>query len=191
MTRRDTQQALLEAGLRLTRSRGYHDTGINDVLAAAGVPKGSFYHHFSSKEDFGHKLLLSYNETALLAFRGVLGNLTLTPLERLETLFATLSPRLQQEGGCLIGNFSQELGGVNENLARACTQALDAQQQLIAECIAEGQERGEITRHASAEELSEVLLNAWQGVLLRMKATRERTPLDNFLKLFFAHFLRP
>lgn len=191
MTRRDTRQNILQAGLHLARTRGYHDTGINDILTAASVPKGSFYHYFSSKEDFGRQLIGHYNSAAVHTFETHLHNSALSPRERLRTLFASVGPQIAREGGCLLGNFSQEMGGVSDTLAAACTEALRAQQQLVVGCIREGQEQGDISRRLSAQALGELMLDSWQGVLTRMKTTRTRAPLDNFLTLYFDHFLIP
>ena len=79
---------------------------------------------------------------------------------------------------------------VNDTLARACHEALHAQQQLIAQVVREGQERGDITRHASADALSQLLIDTWQGVLMCMKTTRSHAPLNNFLTLYFDYFLK-
>lgn len=191
MTRRDTRHTILQAGLHLARTRGYHDTGINDILTAASVPKGSFYHYFSSKEDFGRQLVEHYNVGALQLFEAHLHNTALPPRERLRTLFATVGLQLEREGGCLLGSFSQEMGSVSDTLAAACTEALRAQQQLVVGCIREGQELGDIASDLDASALGELLLNSWQGVLMRMKTTRSRAPLDNFLALYFGRFLLP
>lgn len=191
MTRRDTRHTILEAGLHLARTRGYHDTGLNDILTAAHVPKGSFYHYFGSKEDFGRQLVQHYSAGALQAFEQHLQATALSPRDRLRTLFANLGPQLEREGGCLLGNFSQEMGGVSDTLATACTEALQAQQALVMQCIQEGQELGDLPREPDASSLAELLLDSWQGVLMRMKTTRSRAPLDNFLTLYFDHFLKP
>ncbi|AFZ69319.1 TetR/AcrR family transcriptional regulator [Deinococcus peraridilitoris] len=191
MARRETHQHILQAGLQLARNRGYHDTGINDVLAAAGVPKGSFYHYFSSKEDFARELLQHYNAAALTVFKAHLSDETLSPRTRLKVLFGTLGPQLEQDGGCLLGHFSQEMGGVSDTLAHACSEALQAQQQLVIQCLLDGQERGDITRDVDASALAASLLDAWQGALMRMKTSRNHAPLENFLTLYFDHFLKP
>ena len=55
----DTRTALLEAGMNIMIEKGYNNTGIQEVLLAVGVPKGSFYHYFDSKEDFALKIIES------------------------------------------------------------------------------------------------------------------------------------
>ena len=47
-----TKQRLLDAGIEMLLRRGYNDLGIESVLSATRIPRGSFYHHFGSKEDF-------------------------------------------------------------------------------------------------------------------------------------------
>ena len=68
MTTKHTKQRLIEEGTALFLERGYHDTGIQDLLAAAGVPKGSFYHHFRSKETFGLAVIATYGLLVAVGF---------------------------------------------------------------------------------------------------------------------------
>ena len=57
MDRQETKQNLRQAGSRWILLHGYNHTGLNEILAEAGVPKGSFYYYFTSKEDFGLQVL--------------------------------------------------------------------------------------------------------------------------------------
>jgi TetR/AcrR family transcriptional regulator, transcriptional repressor for nem operon len=60
METKSTREQLIDAGLRLIHQNGYIATGLKEILDAAGVPKGSFYHHFSSKEEFAKAVLEKY-----------------------------------------------------------------------------------------------------------------------------------
>jgi hypothetical protein len=61
MANRGTREELIEVGLKQIHSAGYTATGINQILELADVPKGSFYHHFASKDAFAKEILEHYN----------------------------------------------------------------------------------------------------------------------------------
>src|SRR5438132_4961652 len=63
-TKVPTKAALVDAGLHLMLEKGYHHMGIQDVLQAAGVPKGSFYYYFPSKEAFGLAVIAQFADTS-------------------------------------------------------------------------------------------------------------------------------
>src|SRR6266404_5145155 len=107
-----TKATLVDAGLHLMLEKGYHHTGIQEVLQAAGVPKGSFYYYFPSKEAFGREVIAQFAAAYVERLERWLGETTQSPLTRLhrhldETL--THFERRGCRGGCLIGNLSQEL----------------------------------------------------------------------------------
>ncbi len=60
MNTKSTRDHLLDVGVELMHRNGYKATGLTEILQAAGVPKGSFYHHFGSKEDFAAAALEKY-----------------------------------------------------------------------------------------------------------------------------------
>ena len=117
MKKEATRLRLLETGERIFLEKGYNHTGIQEVLKDAGVPKGSFYYYFKSKEDFG----LSVVEASMAAYQikldGFLKDETLTPLARLRNYFESGIRTFEENGfrcGCLVGTLSQEMAGQNE-----------------------------------------------------------------------------
>ena len=78
-----TKAALVDAGTRLILEQGYHQTGIQDVLQAAGVPKGSFYYYFPSKEAFGQAVIAQFAAAYLARLEQYLRDTTASPLTRL------------------------------------------------------------------------------------------------------------
>src|ERR1700738_3884506 len=110
MSKETTKVILLEAGKRTFLEKGYNNSGIEAILQATGVPKGSFYHYFTSKEDFGLQVLDRFAERCDAEIERSLADPTLGPLERLRHHFETTCARLESQGcrnGCLIGNLSQ------------------------------------------------------------------------------------
>src|SRR3954465_14067229 len=117
MSKESTKTVLLETGKSVFLAKGYNNSGIEAILHAAGVPKGSFYYYFVSKEDFGLQVLNRFAEEIQDNFERSLGDTTLPPLERLKRYFEDVCIRLEARecrNGCLVGNLSQELADQSE-----------------------------------------------------------------------------
>ena len=111
-----TKAALVDAGTQLILEQGYHHTGIQDVLQAAGVPKGSFYYYFPSKEAFGLKMMTHFATAYIKRLEQYLKNATQKPLTRLRRYLEQTLARFERhkyQNKCLIRNLSQELANQN------------------------------------------------------------------------------
>lgn len=184
------KQHLLDAGIELMHSKSFAAVGINEILEASGVPKGSFYHYFRSKEDFGVQVAEHYHGKQLAQARTVLRDESLEPLERLRAWFAGNRAALRAcefRNGCLMSNFSNELAD-----SHPCFQ--DVLQRHWAEfgaemraCIEQiGTERLGLS-HLSPAEAGDWLLNAWSGSLARMKTQGNDDALMLFEKSVFGN----
>jgi len=80
----DTREALLRAGMLMLTESGFIRSGIDPILKSVGVPKGSFYHYFSSKEAFGLAVLARYRRYFEAKLDGFLLDEAFSPLERLQ-----------------------------------------------------------------------------------------------------------
>lgn len=187
------KQALLEAGRRFIITKGYNHTGLQEVLQAAGVPKGSFYHYFTSKEDFGMHVLNRYVETHDALLGRLLADETLTPLMRLRRYFEVSCAHivaLQHSEGCMVGNLSQELADQNQAFRVRLAQILESWSDRLAECLTQAQQAGEIPADLDPRLTAEFCLNSWEGAILRAKVMKSAAPLDTFLHLIFDSLLR-
>lgn len=187
-TKKDTRAALLEAGMEIMLLKGYTNTGIQEVLSCVGVPKGSFYHYFSSKEDFAVAIIRHYDEFYSAKLLRTLRAPNQTPLERLRNYCENSRANLlaqQCKKGCLIGNLGQEMADQSETLRTVLAEVMDKWRGLFADCIREGQESGEIRNTFPPENLAELFLASWDGAVLRSKITKCTGPLDQFLQLMF------
>ena len=140
-----TRDTLIACGARLIHQQGFHSTGIQEILAAAGVPKGSFYHFFKSKEEFGLAVIDHLSAKLLERVEAVLAPGQGSPMTRLRALFGLIQARYQEEGcgpGCPLGNLVQEMAPSNPVFAKrldAGMQALIARYaRILAEARAEG-----------------------------------------------------
>lgn len=184
----DAREQLLLVGAKLIRSGSYESVGINDILREGRIPKGSFYHYFDSKERFGLEVAKHYHAGLIADAEAILLDRTRAPLERLQAFFQDAYEDFEARGfaqGCLMCNLTTELAD-EEPAFQAVLQTnwleLGA---VIAACVAE-LDKSEIgLEHLSDGEAADWLLNSWSGALTRMKATRDGTPLQLFLKSTF------
>src|SRR5260370_42099692 len=114
-----TRADLIEAGIALILEKGYNHCGLDQILKAAGVHKGSFYYFFKNKEDFGLQVVDAYAEDRLANLGRFLGDTDHRPLERLRRFFEGSARRHRDLGyrkGGLFGNLRQEMAGQSELL---------------------------------------------------------------------------
>src|SRR5258707_12513763 len=90
MATKSTRDHLVDVGLELMHQNGYNATGLSDILKAANVPKGSFYHHFSSKEDFAAAALERYGMREREHTAAVLDDVKTPRLKRLRRYFTDI-----------------------------------------------------------------------------------------------------
>ena len=109
-----TKERTLEVGLRILLRHGYNDLGVQAVLEEAGIPKGSFYHHFASKEDFALQVVDRYMRDVHQGLDASLGDTALAPLQRVRKFFdchATSIARMVSRVHA--GGLGQELSGIS------------------------------------------------------------------------------
>src|SRR5262245_52257018 len=82
-----TRDKILEAGAQAIADKSFSSCGLAEILERAGVPKGSFYHYFESKEDFGVALIERAIEDHLAWLRPVVSDRKRSPLQRLRGVF--------------------------------------------------------------------------------------------------------
>lgn len=183
------REDIINTGSELIRQKGYHHVGINEILKACGVPKGSFYNFFDSKEDFVAQSLVAYGERSKAYIASFMEDSSKSPLERLKAMYAQFIEANTQEGckaGCLVANLSLEIGGTNEYLAQVSNEQFQQNLTPIIQCIEEGQKKGEITQQFSAAYLAEYLHAGISGAFSRMKVQRNRVYLDKWYAMTFA-----
>lgn len=182
------KEDIVNIGSELFRKQGYNNVGINDILKSSGIPKGSFYNFFESKEDFAAQVLEKYGEGSISLVQEALGKKNLSPINRIKGFYTRVIEDNIKDGcsnGCLLGNVSIELGGINDRLSKIANEKFKALIHLLTETIKEGQDAGEITTSQSAAELAEYLHSGFFGALSRMKVNRNSVFLHQWYKLTF------
>jgi TetR/AcrR family transcriptional repressor of nem operon len=179
---------LIDVGLGLMHRDGYNATGLSDILKAADVPKGSFYHYFASKEDFAAAALERYGMREREHAAVVLGDATISPLKRLRRYFSDLVKMYGQKAavpGCMMGRFSLEVAAESPQLRKRISATFEHWQQTIATVIRQAVARKELPVGTDAESLAGFLLNSWEGALLRSQADKSNAPLETFMRCAF------
>jgi TetR/AcrR family transcriptional repressor of nem operon len=189
----NTRDHLLQVGLRRIRSMGYAATGVKEILDEAGIPKGSFYHYFPSKEVFAAEVTRLYVQGEVERMQKLLAEGKAAPLRRLRRYFEELISvygHTAEISGCLLGNLSLELADHSDAIQILLHQSFSDWQAAIAAVLLEAKQRGELPPTAKPEALAAFLLNSYEGALLRSKADRSNRPLDVFLDLTFGLLLK-
>ena len=174
----EVRKRLLAAGLDLIHARGFAASGVKDITEAAGVPKGSFYAYFPSKEAFAAAILEDYwvdIETRLVPLLDGEGSAQ----ERITRFFHALTDDHETADfllGCLIGNLSLELSSNSEPIRAQLISVLERWGTAIAECL----RSGDLGDGLDADEIASQLIEAWEGAALRGKMIRSRIPYDRF-----------
>jgi TetR/AcrR family transcriptional repressor of nem operon len=186
MARPSVKEQIVQAGLKILQEKGFNGVGVQEITDTAGVPKGSFYNHFDSKEALGAEIVERYG--ADTARRQVLLDKSLPALQRLRGHFERLNEifvRAKFERGCLLGNFSAELSNQSAVIRRELAALYGRWSRDIELAIADGQAEGTIPRDKNAAAIAAFLLDAYEGALLRARVERSRAPFDRFMQFAF------
>jgi TetR/AcrR family transcriptional repressor of nem operon len=177
MPKQNHKEKILSAGVAVFYEQGFHASGVQDVVDHAEVPKGSFYNHFKSKEALGLEVLDTYWSTGNDA-RNELRASGVSPLNRIDRHLAGLG---YDKNGCLVGNFSAELAGIDQFRSRIA-QLFKSWRAEVAACIEEGQRDGSIRNDAKATNLAEFVVEGMQGAQLKAKVEQDPGVIKRYRK---------
>ena len=187
LTLHATKRLLLDTGLAMMLERGYNDLGIQALLEASGVPRGSFYHHFRDKEDFALQVVDRYMEEVHVNLDACLRDKSSPPLSRIRGFLETTRENYRDQGylGCLLGGLGQELSGVNATFRRKIQDCFSTIAARFAECLDEARDRGDIPPTSDTRQMADLLIDCWEGAALRTRLRRDAQPLETMLDFYF------
>ena len=189
-----TRDKILRTGAEVIHLKGFNHTGLQEILSAAKVPKGSFYNYFKSKDDFGLQVIDYFIGQFFQFSKDILGDTSIPPLERIRKMldwFKDLFRSTEYTCGCPIGNLAQEMGDLSPAFRERLEDAMNAMVDAYAGILTEAQAAGEISRDLDAKETAHFIVSSWHGALIRMKIVKGLEPLDIHSKFIFDHVLRP
>ncbi|MCW8905530.1 acrylate utilization transcriptional regulator AcuR [Sedimenticola sp.] len=187
--RHETRAALVRAGVEILTEKGFAATGIDEILRRVGVPKGSFYYYFDSKEVFGIELIESYANYFARKLDKWLLDESCPAMERIANFVADARAGMERHGfrrGCVIGNLGQEMGALPE-VYRARLEGVFADwESRLACCLEIARKEGAIAESSDCIGLARFFWIGWEGAVLRAKLELSAIPLDIFADGFFA-----
>jgi TetR/AcrR family transcriptional repressor of nem operon len=180
----ETRDRILAAATELIHQRGYKATGVAEIVAASGVPKGSFYFYFASKEELGRVLLQRYREKQ----SEELARIFPEDAEAIPTIRAFFEGAVRMQvdagckSGCLLGNLAAEITE-SEELRKELEGTLHDLQQALAGAVSRGQSRGELSADFAPEAAADFFLSVFEGSILLAKARRDPKALEASLSM--------
>ncbi|AUT62691.1 TetR family transcriptional regulator [Paraburkholderia sp. PGU19] len=184
---------LLSVGRDVVHDRGFNGCGVQDITTAAGVPKGSFYNYFESKEMFAAEILEDYWQSIEDRHGPILYDARIRPLARIAKFFRALTDDHSKSDfalGCLIGNLSLELSNASDEARSKLLALLARWQEALAACLREAQERNELDRKQNADELAAIVIEAYEGAAMRGKIEQSGNAYERFEKVVLPRLLR-
>ncbi len=174
--------------------KGYNDTGIKEITNAAGIPKGSFYNYFKSKEQFAISALDYMSRQTLRRINSNLGDQAKPPLDRIIGFFAEMVEKnireLDFKKGCFIGNLCQEMADVNTPIGEKIDDIFRNYTAVLSRCLGEAKKKGDIKTDHDVDTMAEFIFNSWEGALMRVKASRNAQPLTAFMDILAGVLLK-
>jgi TetR/AcrR family transcriptional regulator, transcriptional repressor for nem operon len=183
------REEIVGAGLAQFHERGFNAAAVKDITDRAGVPKGSFYNHFESKEALAMVALERYGVEVRLTD---LADESVEPVARMRGHFEFLRDgviRSELTKGCLLGNFGTEIIDHSETIRTGVRDGLSAWAGLLSAAIAAGQEAGGIRKDLDPGQTARYLLSAWEGTLIQVRAFKSADVFDSFFELTFGTIL--
>ncbi|WP_457320054.1 TetR/AcrR family transcriptional regulator [Stenotrophomonas sp. P5_B8] len=178
----DVRDKILATGQRIMGGKGFSAVGLNEVLTAAGVPKGSFYHYFGSKDAFGEALLEEYFAAYLADMDRIFRQTGQTGAQRLDAYFQAWRDNQSFEecqGKCLAVKLGAEVADLSESMRASLKRGTAAIIERMAHAITAGVADGSLAPDDPADGVAQSLYQLWLGASLMVKIVRHTQPFDD------------
>jgi TetR/AcrR family transcriptional repressor of nem operon len=178
---KDTRSVILDTGQKIMSRKGFSAVGLTEILADAGVPKGSFYHYFGSKDAFGEAMLTAYFEGYLADMDALFEKPGLTMAERLMTYFANwlqAQGAFDCQGRCLAVKLGAEVSDLSEAMRLALKSGTSGIITRLKGAIEAGIAEGSISIAGSAGDAAAALYHQWLGASVMVKIVRTHEPFE-------------
>jgi TetR/AcrR family transcriptional repressor of nem operon len=190
----DTRQQILNTAQTIILGKGFAAVGLNEILKTAGVPKGSFYHYFESKEHFGSALLENYFDQYMLTLDAHFHTDNNSAIDRLISYFDNWKISQCSDTSidkCLVVKLSGEVTDLSESMRLALKQGTHRVINRLASVIQEAVDKGEISIDDDAQTVTEEIYYLWIGATLLTKVNHNPDALHVAMKALRARLNLP
>lgn len=177
-----TRQHILTTSFKLVLHKGFVGVGLQEILTTCGVPKGSFYYYFASKEAFGCALLQQYLADYKVKIDQLILQEERSAYARLVALWqAWIDDPCHNDGGwaenCLIVKLAAEVSDLSEDMRQILNFGVSKLTVRIANLLSDGQQDGSIPQHIEPEKMAQTMYQLWLGAALLAKLAQNKQPL--------------
>jgi TetR/AcrR family transcriptional repressor of nem operon len=181
-----TRRRIVGHATQLIYDKGYRGTTIDDVIKAAGVTKGSFYFHFSSKEELGNAVIDYASSFVLEGIKEAFRNKELTPRQRLELMLRGVQGLVEEAQctrGCILGNLALELSHTNDSFRHRLVGVFSAWSSYVAGELEAMKESGELPQDLDTAAYADFMVSALEGGIMMSKVSLDPSPMRNSIDL--------
>lgn len=177
-----TRQHILNTSFKLVLHKGFVGVGLQEILTTCGVPKGSFYYYFASKEAFGCALLQQYLADYKVKIDQLILQEERSAYASLVALWqAWIDDPCHNDGGwaenCLIVKLAAEVSDLSEDMRQILNFGVTKLTERIANLLSDGQQDGSIPQHIEPEKMAQTMYQLWLGAALLAKLAQNKQPL--------------
>lgn len=181
MTEKNTKERILDAAEELMLTHSFHSVGLNQILSAVQVPKGSFYHYFSSKEQFGVEMLRHYMASTNARKREQLfGSCGETdPLTRLFDFLESFADHIERDQGrypCLVLKLAAEVSGLSEDMREELVKGFQEWIEYYRRILDEAVEQHQLPSSTDTAAVAQLIQDHWTGATERSVISHNAEP---------------
>ncbi|SEJ04013.1 TetR/AcrR family transcriptional regulator [Pseudomonas sp. NFR16] len=181
-TQTDVKQRILDTAGSIIGKKGFSAVGLNEILQTVKVPKGSFYHYFSSKDAFGEALLESYFSGYLAEMDDIFLNPDASEYQKLINYWqGWIHNQTSQQffGKCLAVKLGAEVADLSESMRQALDRGTAQIIQRLGAAMLRGQQEGSVNLPDTPEKVALMLYELWLGASIMVKITRSAVPFEH------------
>lgn len=172
-----TYEKLVSAAVGLILEKGYHATGVEAVCERAGVTKGSFFHHFSSKDELGLVVIRKWSAMGTELYSQAWKEKEVDPLDQVFAMLDIMESFANRPGKpcvCVIGMMAQEMAGTHAEIRKSCAVELGVWTENVATLLTRAIERHNPPSTFDPDEVAWFLNSLWQGSMLVAKTCEDQ-----------------
>lgn len=178
----DVRQHILDQGKAIITRKGYAGVGLNEILTAADVPKGSFYHYFKSKELFGEAMLADYVQQYRIEMDSLLSQPGKTAAQGLMDYWASwfVDSSDSSDGcRCLVVKLSSEVADMSEPMRTTLRDGTNGIIERLTATIELGMADASLAAVAEPARLAQTLYQMWLGAAMLTKLRRDNSAMQS------------